>query len=706
MAKTKSPLFDTATTLGKIVSFFGISALAGVLVAGLFLPLGMIGGAAANTGTELLDQLPAELQEEPLSLPSEIQAKDGTVLATFYAENRTPVAYDEISQHMKDAIVAIEDERFFEHGGVDPQGLARAIVNNVTSDTTQGASTITQQYVNNVLVNYQSQNNLRTTISGTKEIPDKLREMKLSVAIEKQMTKEEILEGYLNIVLFAGRTYGVEAAAHHFFNKSAKDLNIQESAMLAGMVQSPNALNPESNPEGATARRNTVINNMEREGFIEAEEAEKARESDLGLKVTPVKTGCVSATHGSGYYCDFVHRTILNDPAFGPDKDARQRLLDRGGLTIKTTLDVKLQDEAVKQTHNHVPRDEKDGVGSSLVTVQQNTGNVLAMAQNTKYSVEEDKVGDTTLNFNADSNMGGGQGFQGGSTLKPFVSLGWLATGHKMSDRVDASRDNYTNAEFPAYCLDGGKATIGPDGWNVNNATANMKRTMPVDYGLYWSINTATVATAFKSDLCTITDIITASGIHGADGNNEGLNPANPSFVLGAQEVSPLSMATGYSTLGANGNQCNPRVLEEVTDAEGNSYEVPPVQCSKNAINPEHIKELNSTLIPLATERISRGALNFPHAGKTGTNNYESSTWFIGYTSDITTAAWVGNYRSPNNSLTGTTINGRYWAHVYGSEIAGPMWVDYMKVAGPSYETNDIPRSTNRSPRGTLPRQR
>ena len=143
---------------------------------------------------EMLDKLPAELNEEPMSTPSSILDQDGNEIATFYAEDRTPVELDQISDHMIDAIIAIEDERFYDHGGVDGEGLARAMVHNVTSDTQQGASTLTQQYVNNVLVNYQNLNGLRTTVSGTKEIPDKLREMKLAVAIEKDMTKDEILE--------------------------------------------------------------------------------------------------------------------------------------------------------------------------------------------------------------------------------------------------------------------------------------------------------------------------------------------------------------------------------------------------------------------------------------------------------------------------------------------------------------------------------
>ncbi len=680
--------------LSKLLAFFGISALLGALGAGMLLPAGMLAGAASQVGTEMLDQLPAELNEEPLSIPSVILDQDGNEIATFYAEDRTPVDLEDISQHMIDAIIAIEDERFYEHSGVDGQGLARAVVHNVTSDTQQGASTLTQQYVNNVLVNYQNLNGLRTTVSGTKQIPDKIREMKLAVAVEKDMSKDEILEGYLNIVLFSGRTYGVEAASRLFFNKSAADLNIPESALLAGLVQSPNALDPRKNPEGATHRRNLVLGNMLNQGKITEEEYDEAVASELVLDETPLPSGCYYAKDGFEYFCDYIQRSILADPAFGPDRESRQRMLDRSGLEITTTLDSELQEAAVETARRNVPAGENEGIGSSIVTVQQNTGNIKAMAQNTEYEVgDEQGNGQTSLNFNVDKDWGGGQGFQLGSTLKPFVAMAWIGSGKSMRDQVDASRNNYDGARFPAYCLPGGHARIGSDGWRPKNAIADMHKPMRMDYGLYWSINTATIAAAYNTDLCAITDITDAAGITDAE-NNEGLDPSNPSFVLGAYNVSPLTMASAYSTLGSGGTYCEPRAIESIVDADGNEYTVPPIQCSPGSLNPENIKELNNTLTAIASERISQGRLNFPIAGKTGTNNFESSTWFIGYTSELATASWVGNYlgNGPDYTLRGKTIGGRYFQDAWGSLIAGPMWVDFMEVAGPKYGTDAFPK--------------
>src|SRR5699024_6680169 len=233
---------------------------------------------------------------------------------------------------------------------------------------------------------------------------------------------------------------------------------------------------------------------------------------------------------------------------------------------------------------------------SSIVTVQQNTGNIKAMAQNTEYEVgDEQGNGQTSLNFNVDKDWGGGQGFQLGSTLKPFVAMAWIGSGKSMRDQVDASRNNYDGARFPAYCLPGGHARIGSDGWRPKNAIADMHKPMRMDYGLYWSINTATIAAAYNTDLCAINDITNPAGITDAE-NIEGLDPSNPSFVLGAYNVSPLTMASASSTLGSGGTYCEPRAIESIVDADGNEYTVPPIQCSPGSLNPENIKELNNTL--------------------------------------------------------------------------------------------------------------
>ncbi|WP_035780356.1 transglycosylase domain-containing protein, partial [Arthrobacter sp. H14] len=238
MAARKSPVFETASTLGRILGFLGISALCGVLAAGLLVPMAAATGVTASQSLEFFDELPTELEVGPLSEPSRVLAKDGTQIASIYAENRKPVKLDEVSDVMEEAIIAIEDSRFYQHGGVDAQGIMRAAANNIMNGSRQGASTITQQYVNNVLNDAikSSESNEELLIGDNKDLGDKVREAKLAIAVEKRFSKEEILTGYLNIVFFNSNAFGIEAAAQYFYGIPASDLDLQQSAMLAGMV--------------------------------------------------------------------------------------------------------------------------------------------------------------------------------------------------------------------------------------------------------------------------------------------------------------------------------------------------------------------------------------------------------------------------------------------------------------------------------------
>lgn len=673
---------------GKIALFFGISALCGVLVAGFFLPWASTGGTMAQAGNQILDEHPAELDEASIGVPSRILASDGTEIATFYAENRQPVEIEEMAEDLQHAVVAIEDERFYDHHGTDLRGIARAAAANITSDTTQGASTITHQYVSQLILNAdQLAGEEELAMSGTTTVADRLNEARIAVDLEEEMSKDEILAGYLNIVLLGGRNYGVEAAAQYLWGIPAAELDLAQSALLAGLIQNPNGLNPEENPDGALQRRGAVLEAMLRNDYITEDERDEAAAQELALDIHPRSAGCQAAEVGP-YVCDYVVRSIQGDDAFGETVEEREALLNRGGLEIQTTLDATLQQEADAQVAQTVPADDPSGAGASLVTVEPGTGSILAMAQNTEYATA-DRAGATTLNFNVDQNMGGGNGFQAGSTLKPFVAATWIDAGNSMTDTVDASRDEYEQgATFDASCQPGGEVAIpDEDGWSIGNAIEDMTKEMTVDYGLYWSINTATVATLAELDVCDVTELTTDLGIHRAD-DGEPLNPAHPSFVLGAEEISPLTQASAFAAFAADGQYCRPRILSEVTDAEGTSYEVPAEECSQ-ALDSDTVAQLNETLGLIAEERVAEGDAEFPIAGKTGTNNNESSTWFIGYTSGLATASWVGSYTGLT-SLAGVPINGTAHEDFWGSTLAAPQWLDYMNAVGEDYSTDEF----------------
>src|SRR5699024_815992 len=389
----------------------------------------------------------------PLAQQSRMLAADGSEIATFYWQNREEVEFDDISQEMKDATVAVEDYRFYEHAGVDLQGIARAAVNNLVSDSTQGGSTLTQQYVKNVLAQNAYEEDDEESFEdaveseGAEGYARKLREVKLAAAVENRYDKDEILHRYLNINNYSGspNVYGVEAAAQRYWGVSASDLNLQQSATLAGIVQNPSAYNPERDPEGTLERRNTVLSLMHDHGFIDESQYEEARDSGLQLDVHTTPNGCTAA-EGEAYFCDFVQRIIENDETFGESGSERAQLLQRGGLTIRTTLDPDVQEIADDAVRDRVPADDASRAAHTAVTVEPGTGRVLAMAQNRDYTVTEaESSAETQINYNVDRAHNGAACFQVGSTWKPFVLAEWLREGNSLDDTVDA-----TERSFPA----------------------------------------------------------------------------------------------------------------------------------------------------------------------------------------------------------------------------------------------------------------
>ena len=689
MQAPKPSFLERLTLPARVAAFFLVSLLAGVLAAATLIPVAAVAATGTDMTVEVLDQLPDELETGPLDEGSKIYSADGVLLATFYAQNRVPVTLDQISQSMQDAIVSIEDARFFDHNGIDFKGVARAVASNASGSDTQGASTLTMQYVNNVLINRDiaaGKGGSDLTLSGTKDLGDKLREAKLAVAVEKQYTKEEILEGYLNIVLFSGQTYGVEAAARSFFGVPASQLTPAQSAMLAGMVQSPNNFNPLTNPEGTKDRRDTVLAAMLRYDKITQQEYDDAVASDLQLNPQPAaRSGCVGAEMAE-YFCSYVEQVVLASEQFGPDETARAKLLARGGLTITTTLDSRLQEQAQAQIEAQVPTGDASGAGSAMVSVEPGTGKILAMAQNTNYTPEEGP-GNTQLNFNVDSDMGGtAYGFQPGSTMKPFTTVAWLEAGGSIDDVIDASRTTYpAGYDWTASCL---PEDAYFDEWKFKNAQEGYERRMTVGDGLTWSANTATVAQASQLDLCDIRDAATRMGVHRAvDG--EPLEVNNPSFVLGGQEVAPMTMAAAFATFASGGEYCEPIALTQVSDARGRSYSVPEEQCTR-AMSEEVAKEVSEPLQKLVQSGPGGiSPLGVPAAAKTGTTDVSEQTWTVGYTEGISTASWVGNWTS-YSSLNGLPINGVTRSYVDGSTIAGAQWTEYMRAVAPLYKTGEL----------------
>ncbi|MFZ5870930.1 MAG: transglycosylase domain-containing protein, partial [Actinomycetota bacterium] len=681
----------TAGAAGKLLAllaaFVATSVVAGVLVAGLFMPAVGATGSVARSSVDFFDSLPVELEPRPLAQQSRILWADGSSMATFYDQNRIVVPLSSVAPVMRQAVIAIEDERFYEHGGVDVQGISRAFVNNFSGGDTQGASTLTQQWVKNVLADKALQEGGREAYL---EVVDddygrKVREAKLAIAAEKRLTKDQILENYLNIALFGDGQYGVATAANHFFGKNPADLTLPEAALLAGMIQRPRAYDPVANPEAALQRRNVVLAKMLELGLIDQAQHDEAVAVPLEamLNIQETRNGCAGAGNAA-FFCEYVIATLLQDAAFGETPEDRQRLLYQGGLTITTTLDPARQaaaDEAVKA--KVAPGDP---AGAALASVEAGTGRVLAMAQNKLYDPREEAGPEgTAYNYAVDSGVGGPPGgFQVGSTYKPFVLAQWLKEGNSLLERVPApARPSYPMSRFRSSC---GRFTGEP--WQPGNSEGQGGGSMTVIEATYRSVNTAYAEMTTKLDVCGIRDTAKSLGVHRTDGGDL---QAFPAATLGTNEIAPLTMASAFAAFARSGTYCKPIAITEVKNSAGEVIGGQQQECSP-ALDPAVADTVAQALTNTLDRGTARGKdIDWPAAGKTGTTNESWETWFVGFTRQISTAVWVGTPNSQPSTLNGLTLAGERYRRVYGGTIAAPIWQAYMSRAMQGLPAEDFP---------------
>lgn len=693
------------TFWGKILAFVAAGVVCGVLVAGLWIPAAAVGATVAEGSISLFNQLPADMDVNAPAQASKVLASDGSVIARFYSENRVPVDLAQMSPFMRDGIVSIEDARFYQHGGVDATGILRALVVTAQGGR-QGASTITQQYVNNMIIESlvaQGKGD-QVKLGAAKTVGDKLREMKLAIALEQKYSKDQILAGYLNIVYFGNGAYGIQAAAKEYFNVPASELTLPEAAALAGVVNSPVYYDPLTEPDHVVARRNEVLDKMLQQGHITAAQHDAAVKAPIGLNVHQSAQGCAAAA-SAPYFCDYVQRLILNDPAFGADETARKNLLYLGGLTIRTTLDAGLEKVAQEQVDASMPAADPLQRGASLVSVQPGTGKILTMAQNTVYDPAT-APGNYTGNFalpEKDANglpLDGAGGFQIGSTMKPFVFAEWLNSGRSMATKLDGSVRVY-KAGYP-WKNSCGTTTGSYDPalgqTPLPNDDANHYFKMSVLQGLYQSINTITFQSATQLDFCNIQKMATAAGI--ANGHtNKPYDLSSIASLIGTQDVAPLDMANAYATFAAHGVHCNPVALDSVTDAQGHNYPLHGSDC-KQAINPDVAAGVTYALKNVLVKGSGYNIpVNKDHDifAKTGTTDGNTMTWTVGATTGISTASWFGSYKGigPQWVNQDITINGKYYAGVDGADIAGGQWAHLMDAAAPKYAGNPFPMPPN-----------
>jgi membrane peptidoglycan carboxypeptidase len=613
------------------------------------------------------------------------------MIATVYSRDRTVVPLKDISPYMQKAIIAIEDARFYQHGAVDLKGVLRALNKNAqTGGVSQGASTLTQQYVKNVFVEEAGDDPDKVAQATQQTLGRKIKELKYAIQVEEELGKKKILENYLNITFFGQQAYGVEAASQRYFSKSAKDLELTEAALLAGIVQSPSRYDPVNAGEESTKRRNMVLQRMVDLGDISQEKADKAKEKPLGLKVSKPKNGCITSVDGAGFFCDYVRKAVLTDPVFGKTEEKRQKLWNLGGLTIRTTLDPRAQEAADEAATAKVYKDDK--VAASVVQVQPGTGKILSMAQSRPYGLDQKKH-ETVLNLAVNNKMGGTTyGFQVGSTFKPITAAAALEKG--ITPAQVFSTPWKLSVSMSSFITCSGAKT-GSGNWDLQNEMESEAGSWDMTSALGKSINTYFALLEQKTGLCETVQMAKKMGYERGDGKGIG---ENPSITLGGEESTPLSMAATYATFANRGTYCTPVAIESITDANGKELDVPESSCSR-AMSEQTADTINQMLKGVVEDGTGTqaGLSDRDNAGKTGTTNDRKDAWFVGYTPNLSTAVWVGDDIGEKASMYDITIGGQYYDKVCGGCLPGPIWKIAMTGAldasnTPSFNRVSVPR--------------
>ncbi len=653
--------------------FLLISALAGAIVAAMALPFVGTAAFATRQASMTFDSLPKELKSQPLPQRSYIVSNDGTKIATLYSENRVVVPLDQISPMIQKAAIATEDSRFYEHHGVDLKGAARALVaNSQAGDVQQGSSTITMQYVRNQLIT-NAKTKEQIADARVRTIGRKLQEMRYALAIEKQLTKAQILEGYLNVSYFGAGAYGIEAAARRYFDVSASQVTLPQAATLAGLVQQPVGYDPTKHPKISEVRRNVVLDRMAAQNYITFAEAEKAKAVPLAKTLNPkeLTNGCAESKYP--FYCDFVLNQIKNDARYGATVSDREDLIKRGGLIIKSALDLKAQTAAQKAVDQRVPPKDPSKKAAAIAMVQPSNGAVVALAQNRRWGTKGSGV--TTYNYAVDSAEGGTIGMQAGSVFKAFTLAAAFEKGISPREYIDSpQRKTFAAGDW------GCGENFNQPKYTVNNSTG--AGTFNMWSGAAMSINTFFVELERRAGLCRTVDIAERMGVKLGSGK-----PLlrYPSFTLGSMEVSPLSVAGAYAAFANHGIYCRPHSVLTITGLDGRTLYSDSGNC-RRAVGREVADATTAILTGVIDGSGNRTgkdmSLGRDAAGKTGTTDSNAAVWFAGFTPDLAAAVWSGDPRGGfKHPMDNVTIGGQYYDEVHGSSIPGPIWRDAMEGA-------------------------
>jgi penicillin-binding protein 1A len=615
---------------------------------------------------------------------SKLFSDDGTLIKSFHGEqNRTVVNLRAIPKHVRNAVIAIEDQRFYEHEGVDLKAIVRATLANIGSGGIQeGGSTITQQYVKQMII--------APGEIAEKSYERKLQEAALSRQIEKELTKNEILERYLNTIYLGQGAYGFQAAAKVYFDATVKQLTVLQGATIAGIIQRPGAFDPFNHPNAAKKRRNLVLARMQTLGYISDKRAAKLSRKPLGLQTISQKE---RDQYEAAYFVDYVQKMLTYHPRFemlGKSVGQRTKALFQGGLRISTTVDLDMQ-RAADNAVNSILYDQNDP-HASLVAVDPSNGHVKAMVGGRDYfATKKDTngrfaklnlaiLGEPGLGAKKSGGTSSGEGRQAGSAFKAFTLAAAIDKGVPLTKTFKGGScrifpEISAWADAPGLCNYEGSAY-----GNVSllQATINSINIVYVQLGLDIGIN---ATTDMAREMGVRTKLL---GV--------------PSAPIGANPVNALGMASGYATLAGNGVYHPPVAVTRIYDSRKEKvlYSAPRTK-GEEVLSPSSAYIATSALEGVISGGTgTAAAIGRPAAGKTGTGQEYRDAWFAGYTPDLSAAVWVGYPEAEIpmtttriGSVTGGSWPAQIWQSFMSTALAGTPPTDFTAPNGLTYVTID-----------------
>lgn len=671
-----------------LANLVAATAVAGVAGALALAPVAGISGVGIARTNETMQSSLSDLTYGDTPGVTTVTDATGQPMAWLYNQRRYEVTGEQISQSMKDAIVAIEDHRFYEHDGVDMQGTARAMMTNLLAGgVEQGASTLNQQYIKNYLLHIEAKTEEEQAAAVEQSIPRKLREMRLAADLDRDLSKDEILTGYLNLVPFGNRSYGIEAAARTYFGISAAELSVPQSALLAGMVQSSEGLNPYTNPEGATSRRDAVLQAMATHGYLTQQEADAYIAEPLGILESPatLPNGCIAAGD-RGFFCDYA-LTYLDS------KGLSREQLQEGGYTITTTLDPQTQDAARAAIARNVDP-MTPGVAGVINVVEPgaDSRDILAMASSRNYGLNLEN-GETMLP-QPSSLVGNGAG----SVFKIFTAAAAIDQGMGLDTEL-AVPDRYEARGLGT----GGAENCPPDTYCVENA-GDYQPEMTLRETLAYSPNTTFIQLIEQLGVPAVVDMSVKLGLRSYEqpGTHDGersiaeyMKEANlGSYTLGPTAVNPLELSNVGATIASGGRWCEPDPIATVTDRAGQEVFLERPDC-EDVIEPGVADALavgmaDDLTIGTGARAADANGWSGQAAAKTGTTESYQSSAFLAFNSGFSAAPYIYNDGTTTSPLCTSPVRQCADGNLFGGQEAAQSWFQ---------TANLVPAALN----GTLP---